>query len=219
MTKSRIVLSEELIQPLPVQSPPVEDALRWRSEHERGQVWHDWPEIFITQDAYREINAHARSDMGREVGGMLVGEARRTPDDTLYVVIEGQLPARHVAHGPAHLTFTSDTLTDALDRLEERFPDKQVVGWYHTHPGLSVFLSSMDVWLHTHFFPKAWHVALVIDPIANQAGFFRYANGQRVYLHPEQYVGFYELAGPGAESVVGWRNLLPGAGKENGARG
>ena len=66
----------------------------------------------------------------------------------------------------------------------------------------------MDVWLHTHFFPQPWHVALVVEPLAEQAGFFRYAEGRRDHLHPHNYVGFYELLERDAESVVKWRNLV-----------
>jgi proteasome lid subunit RPN8/RPN11 len=111
-----------------------------------------------------------------------------------------------VDHSAVHLTFTSDTLADLLNRQEDEYPDSQIVGWYHTHPGLSVFLSSYDVWLHTHFFPQPWHVALVIDSKEDRAGFFRYADGNKGYLHPQHYVGFHEITN-GNPSVVTWHNL------------
>jgi len=187
---------------------PYGQARRWRSQYEAGQTRH-WPSIFMTQDAYREVNGFATSTLDREVGGMLIGQVCLTPEGERYVIVEGQLEARHASNGATHMTFTSNTLTDALTRLEEEFPDKQIVGWYHTHPGLSVFLSSMDVWLHSHFFPQPWHIALVIDPLVNHGGFFWYTSDTPGRLHPQHYVGFYELVPPNTPSVVTWHNMEP----------
>lgn len=207
MSEKRITLAANEAHAFETAPPPLEDARRWRSAHE-GILATGWPAIFMTQQVYLDVNAHAHSDVRREVGGLLVGQVRQTPEDDLYVVVEAHLPARHVNHGPVHLTFTSETLLDALARLEETFPESEIVGWYHSHPGMSLFLSSMDTWLHTHFFPKAWHVALVLEPQTNQAGFFRYENGERDALHSHRYVGFYELLDGETDSIVTWNNLI-----------
>ena len=37
---------------------------------------------------------------------------------------------------------------------------------------MGIFLSSWDTWLHSHFFPEAWQVALVIEPYSKSGGFF-----------------------------------------------
>ncbi len=207
MSPVRIGGSAPQTPELETRPAPFEQAQLWRSAAENSAL-PGWPAIFMTQQVYRQVNAHAESDTGHEVGGMLLGHACQTPESQPYVIIEAQLPAHHVDQGPAHLTFTSNTLTDLLNRQEELYPDLKVVGWFHTHPGLSVFLSSYDIWLHTHFFPKPWHVALVIDPVANRAGFFRYANGQ---LDPRNYVGFYELLETNdASGIVEWLNFRPG---------
>jgi proteasome lid subunit RPN8/RPN11 len=93
---------------------------------------------------------------------------------------------------------------DLHAEMDEHYPDKQIVGWYHTHPGMGVFLSPYDTWLHHHFFPEPWQVALVIDPHSATGGFFiRQADGA---LDPGRCYGFYELDGPG-QSNVHWNNL------------
>jgi proteasome lid subunit RPN8/RPN11 len=122
-----------------------------------------------------------------------------------YIVIDAFLEARHIEHSPVRLTFTSDTLVDVQERLEESYPDKQIVGWYHSHPALSIFLSSYDIFLHKNFFPQPWHVALVVDPVAKQGGFFRYSTSKPPYINPLAYYGFYELGNK--DSVVDWNNL------------
>jgi proteasome lid subunit RPN8/RPN11 len=208
MRTGRVVLSKAAPPSIEMKEAPYGHARRWRSEYEEGQA-RSWPSIFMTQDAYREVNSFAGSSLDREVGGMLIGQVCLTPDGERYVIVEGQLEARHASNGATHMTFTSNTLTDALTRLDEEHPDKQIVGWYHTHPGLSVFLSSMDVWLHSHFFPQPWHVALVIDPLVNHGGFFWYTSDTPGRLHPQHYVGFFEMVPPGSSSVVTWHNMEP----------
>ena len=47
-----------------------------------------------------------------------------------------------------------------------------MVGWYHTHPGVGIFLSGMDLFIHQNFFTQMWHVAYVLDPRARTSGFF-----------------------------------------------
>ena len=46
----------------------------------------------------------------------------------------------------------------------KRYPDKLVLGWYHTHPAYGVFLSEHDMFIHRNFFAEPHHVAVVIDP-------------------------------------------------------
>jgi proteasome lid subunit RPN8/RPN11 len=208
MNTGRVVLSKATPPSIEVKDAPFESARHWKSKYEEGWT-RSWPAVFMTQDAYRAVNDHAATSLDLEVGGMLIGQTRLSLDGELYVIVEGQLEARHTTHSATHLTFTSRTLTDALTRLEEDHPDKQIVGWYHTHPGLSVFLSSMDVWLHSHFFPQPWHVALVVDPYVNQGGYFCYVKDQPGYVHPQHYVGFFEMLPPGGDSIVNWYNLEP----------
>ena len=70
---------------------------------------------------------------------------------------------------------------------------------------MGVFLSGYDLWLHEHFFPAPWQVALVVEPRAGEGGFFvRQRDGT---LDPRAYRGFYELLRHGRESVMRWTNL------------
>jgi hypothetical protein len=96
-----------------------------------------------------------------------------------------------------------------LDILEEFYPDKTVVGWYHTHPRMSIFLSSYDLFLHENFFPHPWQVALVVEPYTHQGGFF--IRDEDHQLDPRRYYGFYELNNGQNDSIVDWRNLRPGS--------
>jgi proteasome lid subunit RPN8/RPN11 len=58
-----------------------------------------------------------------------------------------------------------------------RHPELEIVGWYHTHPGLGIFLSEQDLFVAGHFFPAPYQLSLVIDPIRSLAGAFYMAAG------------------------------------------
>jgi proteasome lid subunit RPN8/RPN11 len=185
-------------------APPLEGALRWRSEHEEGRTWP--MDVFMTREAIIRCCVHAASDLDREVGGGLAGRHYADPQaDRAFIVVEGVLPARFTRHGSTFLTFTQDTLVAMHDDLEERFPDHELVGWYHTHPRMGVFLSSYDVWLHEHFFPEPWQVALVIEPHAQLGGFF--SRDDEGEIDRKRYSGFFECLQDDRSSVVNWHNL------------
>jgi proteasome lid subunit RPN8/RPN11 len=165
-------------------------------------------DVFMTRPAFWECCSHALSDPENEVGGWLLGKWRADPrNGQQFVVVDTILPARFTINSSSHLTFTSDSQVALRARHEAEYPDKEVIGWFHTHPRMSVFLSSYDIWLHRHFFPEAWQVALVIEPHSETGGFFiRTRSGE---LDPRRYAGFYELTAGIEQSVVGWHNLAP----------
>jgi proteasome lid subunit RPN8/RPN11 len=184
---------------------PLSNARRWISQDEESGFQPHIP-VFVIQSAYRRLIEHAASDLECEVGGILVGtwsidsESRQQ-----FILVEVALPARFTRQGSIYLTFTQDSLVDLHAEMDEHYPGKQIVGWYHTHPGMGVFLSPYDTWLHYHFFPEPWQVALVIEPHSTAGGFFiRQADGA---LDPGRYFGFYELDGDSGQSIVHWNNL------------
>ncbi len=187
---------------------PYRRALRWGLPCEGDGGETPVVRVFVTQRAYVRICAHAGSNLEKEVGGWLVGKWRqdqRTGEN--FIVVETALPARHTQQGSAFLTFTQDSQVALHEMLQDDYPDKELVGWFHTHPRMGVFLSEMDVWLHRNFFPEPWQVALVIEPYSTTGGFFiRQSNGR---LDSRRYFGFYELINRSRRSIVHWRNLIP----------
>ena len=186
---------------------PSSRAWRWRSQFEQDDH-NPVVSVFVTQRAYVRFCAHAGSDLQNEVGGWLVGKWRADKvTGENFIVVEAILPAPHTRQGSAYLTFTQDTQIALYDELNERYPNKDLVGWYHTHPRMGVFLSQYDTWLHRNFFPELYQVALVIEPYSATGGFFlRQPDGN---LDPRHYYGFYELYHRNKRSVVHWRNMLP----------
>ena len=187
--------------PLPMPAPDA--AQRWVAPFEIPA-----PErlaILLTAKAYLDCCSHAASDLDNEVGGGLVGQWLVDPTTGReHILIEAVIPARFTTFGRAHLTFTQDTLVDMQDELDSSFPGRRLVGWFHTHPKMSIFLSGYDLWLHHHFFPETWQVALVIEPHTHAAGFFK--RQEDGVIDPHRYEGFYEVLEDG-HSVVTWNNM------------
>ncbi len=216
MTQSRIHFSPpEGPTPQPA-TMPLDNSVRWVSPHERTGS-QAVVSVFVTQSAYIRAASHAASELENEVGGVLVGKwCLDAGTCRQFIVVVAALPARFTQQGSVFLTFTQDSLVDIHAKMDLLFPGEEIVGWYHTHPRMGVFLSHYDTWLHDHFFPEPWQVALVIEPHTATGGFFiRQANGE---MDPSRYLGFYELDGNSGQSVVGWNNLqeeseIPGNGE------
>jgi len=195
---------------------PYQQARRWYSPHE-GDLPKQHLEVFLTQGAYIRACAHAGSDLDNEVGGWLIGKWR--VDKKLnqeFIVIEKILPASYTKQGRAYLTFTHDSQVAMLGVLEKRYPGKTILGWYHTHPRMGIFMSHYDTWLHQNFFQGAWQVALVIEPHTAAGGFF--IPNERGQLDALEYFGFHELTNRTSRSVVHWDNLRIGGIHTNGGK-
>jgi proteasome lid subunit RPN8/RPN11 len=97
---------------------------------------------------------------------------KQRSDDRLLIRIEQTLQAEHTIAGAAFVTFTFETWNQLINTHRRRYPELRLLGWYHSHPGFGIFLSSMDRFIHQGFFVMPWHVALVVDPVKNQVGIF-----------------------------------------------
>lgn len=138
-----------------------------------GMPERDDLKIVVSRPVLDAICDHVSSDMQREMGGLLVGTFCRD-GHSHYVDVSDFIPAEHTESSGAHLKFTLETW-DAADReMARRYPgqEKIIVGWYHSHPGLGVFVSSYDVEVHRQFH-SWWQTALVVDPRSRNCGFFR----------------------------------------------
>ena len=125
---------------------------------------------FVLQSVINEIKAHGRSSMRHEVCGVLLGNL--CFDGEPYLFIDARIEGKYASHQSGSVTFTSETWDYINSERDAKFPDRKIVGWYHTHPGFGIFLSNMDVFIHQNFFPMPWQPAYVFDPQAETDGFF-----------------------------------------------
>ncbi|GEM_PF-915067 len=141
--------------------------------------------VFIRESVIAGISAQATADSGVETGGVLVGGFYRTQTES-YIEIDGIIEAPSDQKTDISFTFTHESWKEISKELARLGENRQIVGWYHTHPGLGVFMSREDDFIHNGFFRDPWQVALVLDPMHENWGCFRWKDGSLVRTR-----GFY----------------------------
>jgi len=135
-------------------------------------------QVTVTRSALEKIWAHVKSNADREVGGLLVGDATYQ-DKCITINIKATLCSQNTESGITSLRFTFDTWDDIYRKMYFEYHEYSILGWYHSHPGFGLFLSSVDQHTHRGFFYQPWHSALVLDPIIEEMIFF-YMRGDKV---------------------------------------
>lgn len=140
--------------------------------------------IAISRRAYETIYRHAKENTAVEIGGVLVGDIYKDTQGP-YLEITEAIRGEHTVNHAGQITFTHETWCYINNVKDSRFPDKRIVGWYHSHPRFGIFLSPQDTFIHSNFFNLPWQVAFVFDPISDDEGFFVWHNGKPIPI--EQY--------------------------------
>jgi proteasome lid subunit RPN8/RPN11 len=116
---------------------------------------------------------------------VLLGGFYRNEKGT-FIEVTDFIEAENAPGTDISVTFTHEAWEQINARQAERGTDVQIVGWYHSHPGLGVFMSTEDDFIHSSFFPDPWHVAIVVDPLYHNWGCFKWRDGTL-----ERTTGFY----------------------------
>lgn len=161
--------------------------------------------IVITSEVLLQVSRHVARTLERELGGFLLGNHCRCPNTGReYIIIDQYLEAKDEESTGVSFTFRHESWGQLEANLSGKLYGKKLLGWYHSHPTMSIFLSEDDIALHRARFSKHWEVALVLEPDKHIGGFFVWNNGK---IDPNRYVNFYELLDGGSrESVVAWKN-------------
>ncbi len=155
--------------------------------------------IFLDRRAADLIERHALSDTSVELGGILLGKECVDPTSgEPFVWITQSLEAKHFANTQASFTYTHDSWEEITRERDRRFPEFDIVGWYHTHPSFGIFLSHHDLFIHHNFFAQPLQVAYVVDPINQTRGFFQWHDGGM-----KQVAGYYLTADRGDRVAPG----------------
>jgi proteasome lid subunit RPN8/RPN11 len=117
---------------------------------------------FITIDAAKKMLDHCfKYKDKQEVMGLIIGKTYKYENKIISIgrdIASSELNATAV-----NVRFESfEKLFKQLDNIDYEY---QIVGWYHSHPGHSCFMSPTDVDTQKRMFTHAHQYALVIDPI------------------------------------------------------
>lgn len=150
-----------------------------------GEIENDDVKVYIKQDVYKALEEYAVSDVNHELGTIILGRYSEEMGK-MHVVISDYIIAKYTDASASTLTFTHETWDYVHKEHDEKYPDKKIVGWQHTHPGYGIFLSNYDMFIQENFFNIPFQVAYVIDPVRHLRGFFQWKNGK-----VEKLKGFY----------------------------
>jgi proteasome lid subunit RPN8/RPN11 len=125
------------------------------------------PVVVMEAEVARKIRQHARTSMKAEVCGVLIGSTEHER-----MMVEACIQGINATQGGAHVTFTQDTWEHIYKIKDKEYPDRKIVGWYHSHPGFGVFLSEHDLFIQQNFFSNPQQVAWVYDPHTDEEGCF-----------------------------------------------
>jgi proteasome lid subunit RPN8/RPN11 len=206
----------------------VPDSFHYVGAVAEGAIPSEFPTLYFDWEVARTLQAEAQRSTkeDREVAGILLGT---TSKDNQIIKVSHIAIARDEDSSPVHFKFTYSVWDDLIDQME-RFSRKAgesllLLGWYHTHPNMAVFLSRYDLRTHRDFH-RPYQFALVLAPKLGTAetsvGFFVNRGegtpllpGLRLYGAPERK----EVAGqlPWRFQVVEAEGIEEGEGDEKGA--
>lgn len=161
--------------------------------------------VVVSQEVLLKVNEHVSQSLDCEMGGFLLGNRYRCPNSARdFVIIDQFSPAKFTESTEVNLAFTHEAWAQLADELSGKFLGKLLIGWYHSHPRMDVFLSSHDMEIQTERFPEPWMVALVLEPEKHRGGFFCSRDGR---VRPNTPVDFFELLERNSrDSVLAWEN-------------
>lgn len=160
--------------------------------------------------AHETMMRHAETTSEVELCGVLVGDICRDSQG-FFLDIIGAIEGEGANNYGSQVTFTHETWSHIHETKDDRYPDKRIVGWYHTHPGFGVFLSNMDMFIQENFFCEPYQVAVVVETKQNAEGCFYWSKGKCVAAR-RYWVGDREISlatgdaepfDPDAESEAG----------------
>src|SRR5262245_11961971 len=141
-------------------------------------------------DVYSAMHEHALDALPNETGGFLLGHVRCDASrGTWHVEVDELIPVEPLSQNPVHFSFTWRDV-DRVRHHRER-NRKALIGWYHTHPDMGIFLSETDLEkTHRVLFAEAFQIALVYDPVRHRAGYFFWEGPQYIDASPAAWREF-----------------------------
>jgi proteasome lid subunit RPN8/RPN11 len=126
----------------------------------------DFPKVYLDHEVARKLQSEGQRSIQTncEVGGILLGT---TTNDGSLIKVSHIAIGRDEDSSPVHYKFSYsvwDDLIDQMDMMSKQSGEELLlVGWYHTHPNMAVFLSRYDLRTHRDFH-RPYQFALVLAP-------------------------------------------------------
>ncbi len=172
--RKRTGTAAHLLRPRPQDDGPFE---RWVDDDNRFFV-------YLHVDVLDFIRNEAARAMPNETIGLLAGrvcEDPKTGPYTMIVAAENARPQEFEA-SRAHVRLRGPGQAHVRRRLEDAHPDREIVGWYHTHPGYPSQFSSVDLNEQKNWSDRN-HIGIVYST-TDQEEFGVYRGSDAIRLNP-----------------------------------
>lgn len=149
--------------------------------------------IYVNESCLKEIDDFVFKKMQEhrlpngeipEIGGFLLGCYTKNNDGTYCTALEEFIDVESENSGVYQISFGAKAWSKLELSLEShQKSDFEIMGWFHTHPGHGLFLSSPDLNIYTNFFKAPYQVAMEIDSVKSKrnpsfdVAFFTYKKG------------------------------------------
>ena len=146
----------------------------------------DWPKtkrhkkffIYANDAVIEKIKNHAAQRNDIECFGLLLGNAYIDSDiRVLWIHLQDTVAAENTRSDAVSVEVSTQEfkrLNDKVDKVWDRTRGEvRKIGWYHSHPDIGVFMSATDKKNQKLFYNQEWQIALVVDPVRDEIGFFR----------------------------------------------
>lgn len=169
---------------------------------------HDGPMVLVHKKVLYDIYHHADNELHHEVGGYLIGFPaidHRTGKKVTYV--DKAIRAIYDS-SKTHVTMHSISFNE-VENIRQR-DGTILVGWYHSHPNMGIFLSGTDTENFRIYHPEQYQVAVVVDPSKTEKniesdsewiGFWGWNSRGEIVRVPEKNIHYVDIR-PEAEPFV-----------------
>lgn len=131
----------------------------------------DCPLIIFPDHVRDKVMTHLKTQRV-ELGGLLLGSVFSIDDlnqGVTLIVISDSVESKEFDSTSVSLSMSPSVWQSANESIDAK---RFVVGWYHSHPNLGAFFSSVDRKTQEDFFNSNYNTGLVIDPVRNEEKWF-----------------------------------------------
>lgn len=150
----------------------------------------EYLELYFEYKAFDKIMEHCKAlgNENLEALGFLLGD-KYTYEEHVYTVVKDVVTSK-LDSSPVSVRIDDFApMFEEMDNMDRAGKNYILVGWYHSHPGHTCFLSGVDVSTQRRMFRKPYHVAVVVDPVNRELKSFK-LDGEKDYR--EISYGVYE---------------------------
>lgn len=149
------------------------------------------PVVLIRKEVLHQMYQHAASETHHEVGGYLIGfPAKDEKTGVTVTYIEKAIKAIYES-SPTHVTMLPVSFNDVENTRQK--DGTILVGWYHSHPRLGIFLSGTDKRNYKDYHHEDYQIAIVVDPSIAP---------ERAIESRLDWIGFFGWNGQGQDTLL-----------------